>query len=155
MFVKLEGDQPSKYPITEENLKILFPNHTFPNIYTPDFVKSLGFGMYEFTQIPYQEYPNIADEDFPTLGSNGIYYQRWIVRPMTESERETATFERARKVRVERMLSLSRCDWTQLPDTGLSEESRTNWTLYRQKLRDLPQQEGFPWAVTWPIPPDA
>lgn len=42
-------------------------------------------------------------------------------------------------------------DWTQMPDVPLS--TKAEWAEYRQLLRDVPQQSGFPDAVSWPIPP--
>jgi len=33
---------------------------------------------------------------------------------------------------------LSRCDWTQSPDSPLTEEKKAEWATYRQSLRDLP-----------------
>ena len=44
-------------------------------------------------------------------------------------------------------------DYTQLPDIGLSPTEVSNWVLYRQGLRNIPQQPGFPNIVSWPIPP--
>ena len=32
---------------------------------------------------------------------------------------------------------LAKCDWTQAPDSPLSEEKKKEWATYRQKLRDL------------------
>ena len=45
---------------------------------------------------------------------------------------------------------LSACDWTQLPDSPADHEA---WAAYRQALRDVPAQEGFPWDVVWPEMP--
>jgi hypothetical protein len=42
-------------------------------------------------------------------------------------------------------------DWTQLPD--VPNTTRELWAIYRQQLRDLPQQAGFPQQVTWPQAP--
>jgi len=36
----------------------------------------------------------------------------------------------------------------------LSEEQKTAWGTYRQELLDIPQQEGFPWEITWPTKPE-
>ena len=33
---------------------------------------------------------------------------------------------------------LAECDWTVLPDNGLSTEKVTEWKTYRQALRDMP-----------------
>ncbi|WP_285907485.1 tail fiber assembly protein, partial [Pseudodesulfovibrio pelocollis] len=51
---------------------------------------------------------------------------------------------------AERDRLLAGCDWTQLADAPLSEDERDAWTLYRQELRDVPQQPGFPGVVAWP-----
>jgi hypothetical protein len=32
---------------------------------------------------------------------------------------------------------LSKCDWTQAPDSPLSDEKKKEWATYRQALRDL------------------
>lgn len=56
----------------------------------------------------------------------------------------------AAAVRIERDRRLAECDWTQLTDAPLDEASRSAWTAYRQALRDVPQQAGFPGAVEWP-----
>lgn len=55
--------------------------------------------------------------------------------------------------RAERNARLSDCDWTQLADAPLSAEGRQAWAAYRQALRDVPQQPGFPAAIVWPEQP--
>jgi hypothetical protein len=44
-------------------------------------------------------------------------------------------------------------DWTQLPDSPLSDSVKAAWATYRQSLRDLPTASGFPHTMTWPIKP--
>lgn len=58
----------------------------------------------------------------------------------------------AKEVRLERDLRLLRCDWTQLTD--VPEEVKNAYTDYRQALRDIPQQDGFPQTIEWPIEPN-
>ena len=41
-------------------------------------------------------------------------------------------------LRHERASRLQSCDWTQAADVPLSDESKTEWAVYRQALRDLP-----------------
>lgn len=57
-------------------------------------------------------------------------------------------------VRAERDRLLTDCDWTQLADSPLNENGKTLWAAYRQELRDVPGQGGFPFAVTWPTEPE-
>lgn len=49
---------------------------------------------------------------------------------------------------------LKACDYRMMPDYPCSEESRAAWAAYRQALRDLPQQDGFPETIEWPKAPD-
>lgn len=56
-------------------------------------------------------------------------------------------------VRFERDNRLKACDWTQLPDAPLSTLKKTEWATYRQALRDLTKQAGFPYEVTYPEEP--
>lgn len=57
------------------------------------------------------------------------------------------------EVRAERDRLLSATDWTQVLDAPISAESRAAMRVYRQALRNVPQQSGFPAAVEWPVMP--
>jgi hypothetical protein len=52
-------------------------------------------------------------------------------------------------VRTERDAKLSACDWMAASDVTMSDE----WRTYRQALRDIPAQAGFPNTITWPTKP--
>lgn len=54
-------------------------------------------------------------------------------------------------IRTERNARLLNSDWTQLPDSSCNKEL---WQLYRQQLRDITLQEGFPDNVTYPTEPE-
>jgi hypothetical protein len=57
----------------------------------------------------------------------------------------------AEEVRTERDRLLAASDWTQVADAPVNQ---TAWAAYRQELRDVPQQAGFPEAVIWPRKPE-
>lgn len=57
----------------------------------------------------------------------------------------------ASKIRAERNTKIAECDWTQLPDAPVD---KVLWATYRQELRDISKQAGFPWEVTWPTMPE-
>lgn len=44
-------------------------------------------------------------------------------------------------------------DWTQIPNNPLTAEQQAAWATYRQELRDIPEQSGYPLNVVWPIAP--
>lgn len=59
----------------------------------------------------------------------------------------------ARDVREERDRRLAACDWVTLRAADLGEEVPQPWQAYRQALRDVSDQPGFPSEVVWPDPP--
>lgn len=59
----------------------------------------------------------------------------------------------ATAVRDKRDKLLEACDYLMALDYPLSTAAREQWREYRQALRDIPQQEGFPNAVEWPTKP--
>ena len=61
--------------------------------------------------------------------------------------------ETADEIRAQRDKLLAATDWAVLPDSPLDEPSQTALKTYRQALRDVPQQEGFPGTITWPEMP--
>ena len=42
-------------------------------------------------------------------------------------------------------------DWTQMPDVTLA--NKPAWATYRQALRDITAQTGYPFNIVWPTPP--
>lgn len=72
---------------------------------------------------------------------------------------EPTKAELAEAVRRERDRRISATDYLMATDYPLSDEARSLVTAYRQALRDLPGQSGFPWsgpddpACPWPAPP--
>lgn len=59
--------------------------------------------------------------------------------------------EVAGQVRSERNAKLTASDWTQVADAPVDKAA---WATYRQALRDVTAQEGFPWTITWPTQPE-
>lgn len=56
----------------------------------------------------------------------------------------------ASKIRTERDTKLTESDWTQVIDAPVDQAA---WATYRQELRDISTQVGFPSEVTWPTQP--
>lgn len=57
----------------------------------------------------------------------------------------------AQQVLNQRSKLLQASDWTQLVDVPIT--NKTDWEVYRQALRDITDQSGYPNNITWPIPP--
>ena len=71
------------------------------------------------------------------------------IRDMTPEE-IAALAPKPEEIRAQRNALLAACDWTQLPDAQVNQ---TAWAAYRQALRDITTQEGFPTSVVWPEAP--
>lgn len=97
---------------------------------------------------------------------SGNWYTKYILGPVfadstidgvttTAAEQEAAykatkDAEQSASVRTSRNDKLAACDWTQIAD---STADKPTWATYRQSLRDVTAQDGFPWNVTWPEAP--
>ncbi len=63
----------------------------------------------------------------------------------------SADTRKAVEVRTERNTKLAATDWTQASD--VPQAIKDSYAPYRQALRDVPSQSGFPWTITWPTQP--
>jgi hypothetical protein len=99
----------------------------------------------------------------------GKWYTKHILgpvftdRPATDTEpaktaaeqeaayKATKDAEQATSVRQQRGEKLKDSDWTQVADAPVDKAA---WATYRQALRDVTGQEGFPWTITWPEQPE-
>lgn len=129
--------------------KSVFPNTSFPSSGPSDeFLAEAG--AYKVSVFkPY-------DQATQKLVGCEVYIEDGFaytveVQDKTAEEIAANTASRAAKVRAERDRLLSACDWTQLADAPVDSAA---WATYRQALRDLPEQQGFP-DVAMPAAPDA
>jgi hypothetical protein len=90
---------------------------------------------------------------------DGKWYTKYVLGPVftdgetTAAEQETAykaqkDAEQAKSVRQSRDQKLAETDWSQGKD--IADSVSATYTTYRQALRDVPAQSGFPWNVQWP-----
>ena len=103
-----------------------------------------------------EENPQLRDEE-------GIFLYKWDsfnlqVLRRTEEELQLERDKlkpifQAANVRAHRDILLAKTDRTQIPDFPISDAQRKKFITYRQKLRDIPLQPGFPFEVVWPEPP--
>jgi len=61
--------------------------------------------------------------------------------------------EQYEKVRKQRDALISESDWRVVRATETGIAMSQEWIDYRQALRDIPTQAGFPNTVTWPVEP--
>lgn len=148
--------------ITDSQFRAEHPNISFPKVLTVETLHSMGYDpVLEGPQadiIPPYQY---SQRD-GVVEINGQWFTHYIAGPVfvdtedaTAAEQEAAyraakDAEQSKAVRGDRNKRLTDCDWTQLPDAPVDSAA---WATYRQALRDVPSQVGFPWDVTWPEVP--
>ena len=78
----------------------------------------------------------------------------WSVEAIPEKTPEEVKAEASAQVRAQRDALLAVSDHLVMPDYPLTDEQREAVKAYRQALRDVPQQDGFPLEVVWPKKPE-
>ena len=150
-FLDSETGAITQYPVKVNDVKRRFPNTSF---ILPLEGKDLedDFGVvtvYESTPPAYDNTTKKLVQLTPAL-VDGRWTQQWSVVAFTEEEQAKNDEILAADARRIRNQKLADTDWTQLPDSAVNS---ADWTTYRQALRDVPTQSGFPRSVTWPSEP--
>ena len=145
----------------------MFPNTGFPAQLKESTINDFG-GDVVFegpqatggTVYQYSQYAGVEQ-------INGKWHTKYILGPVftdttaedgtvtTAAENEAAykamkDAEQAKSVRQQRGEKLKETDWTQVADAPVD---KTVWASYRQALRDVTTQAGFPWTIDWPVAP--
>jgi len=140
----------------------MYTNTSFPSQWTPALVEELGLDPVFESPTPTTTRYQTSYKDGVEQDAQGRWLWKWSIGPVftdnedgTAAEQEAAYIaridaEQAKSVRADRDKRLAECDWTQLSD---SQVDKAVWATYRQSLRDVPAQAGFPHNITWPVKP--
>jgi hypothetical protein len=150
MYVLAPNQTVETFPYSIGALRRDNPNTSFPR--NPSDAVLADWNVFPVVEQSPPEY-NPANQNLnqlnPTLTA-GEWLQTWQVTAASAEEIAERLQGKEAEVRQQRNELLSACDWTQLPDSPADHEA---WSTYRQELRDVTAQEGFPWDVTWPDAP--
>jgi hypothetical protein len=150
MYILAPNQIAEIFPYSIGNLRRDNPNTSFPR--NPSDAVLADWNVFPVVEQSPPEY-NPANQNLnqlnPTL-VEGEWLQTWQVTAASADEIAERLQNKEAEVRQQRNELLSACDWTQLPDSPADHEA---WATYRQELRDVTSQEGFPWDVTWPEAP--
>lgn len=144
-YALIENGAVAEYPVYEGDIKLRFPNTSF----TTPFVPPDGYEAVADVLQPVIDHTQVITEGTPEY-INGVLTRVWVVSDASPEVLAARTEAEAKQVRDDRNARLAACDWTQLPDAPVDRDA---WAAYRQDLRDVSSQPGFPWNVEWPLPP--
>lgn len=144
MFIAKIGDT-----IEVGDYRQLFPNTSFPaSGPSSQFMIDNGclpVNLFKDHDRMTQKLSQVA----PYVENNEVFTVQ--VESLTEDEIASATSNKASQMRSSRNRLLAECDWTQISDATVD---KAIWATYRQELRDISSQAGFPWEITWPTQPE-
>jgi hypothetical protein len=116
---------------------------------TPEVLAELGASIVLEGPTPtFTRYQGIARDGVEQI--DGQWFTKWKIVDFDDAVKAVVDEQQAKSVRTTRDEKLKDSDWTQVADAPVD---KTVWATYRQELRDLTKQSGFPWEVTWPTQP--
>lgn len=129
--------------------RALFPNTSFPQQLSEALINDLGGDVvFEGPQAQPTRY------QFAYLNGvwqvNGKWFTKYSVADMDAEAQTALNTTQAEAVRKQRNEKLAESDWTQVEDAPVDKAA---WATYRQALRDVAEQVGFPWTIEWPVKP--
>ena len=116
---------------------------------TPEVMEAIGVD-------PVLEGPQAQPTRYQFAYRNGVeqisgqWYTKYFVADMDDEAKAAKDAEQSKSVRDQRNTKLSESDWTQVADAPVDKAA---WATYRQELRDISKQAGFPWDTVWPTIP--
>jgi hypothetical protein len=149
MHALIENGAVAQYPYSTGDLKRANPQTSFPSQISDASLLEYGVHRVFFSTPPAITDTQVLEEGTPVFVDDR-WTQTFTVRDMTAEEVATRNDAQAASVRSERNALLAASDWTQLAD---STADKAAWATYRQALRDITAQAGFPWTVDWPAQP--
>ena len=168
LLVKLTNGQPNQFPYSVGKFRRDNPQTSFPKQIPNTILRR--YAVYEVTELDKPAYdplvqtlvrgtptrevirmkteadctdPDTGEIDTDQVGQP-LYGSEWEVEHTVQNMEQSVA---EANVRSKRDGLLSETDWMALSDVTMSDTI----TAYRQALRDIPSQSGFPFSVTWPI----
>ena len=141
MFVKVTNGEVEQFPYTLGHLRRDHPNTSFPKYVLDDLLAS--YNVFRVQNAAKPDYNTdtqfLQSDDAPTVVDGS-----WVIGVTVVNKSEAAAEE---CIRMKRDGLLQETDWWAVSDRTMTDEQ----TAYRQALRDITGQAGFPFSVTWPV----
>jgi len=146
MYIKVTNGVFEKASYSIGQLRKDNPQTSFPKYPSDELLAEFGVFSIKLTSCESVDYTKNVKEGIP-VKVDGEWTQVWEITDATPEEIADRTKQQANTVRSERDQKLEASDWTQVADAPVNQAA---WAEYRQALRNVPQQEGFPWNIIWP-----
>jgi len=148
MHIKLANDVPTPYTIGQ--LRRDNPNTSFPKHIPNRILETYNVFPYTQQQPTFDEKTQKLEDGGFVQSEDGNWSKTWNITEKTSEELAEWIESKKQQVRSQRDMLISQTDYLALSDNILSPEM----SAYRQALRDITTQEGFPESVSWPTKPE-
>lgn len=132
--------------ITDTEFRALHSNTSFP--------ATIDYAAWGYDVIFEGPYPTVTRYQVAVrqgvIKTGDKWYTNYVAVDQPPAVCASIDAEQAAAVRATRNARLAACDWTQVADAPVDQSA---WATYRQQLRDISAQPGFPWTVDWPVAP--
>lgn len=133
----------------ESEFRALHPNTSMPQQLSEELLNEFGADVvFEGPQAQPTRYQVGFADGVEQL--DGKWYTKYSVAEMDADAITAKDTAQAKAMREQRGEKLKDSDWTQVADAPVD---KAVWATYRQALRDITAQSGFPWTITWPDAP--
>ncbi len=156
---------------TQGEVRRMHSNTSLPRVWDANVCSALGIDPVLAAPKPDTTGYTQAVRNGATQDANGNWVQAWQIVDMfsdytddegvttTKTEHEAAyqadlDAQAADAVRTQRDAKLAESDWMVIKSAETGIALATEWAAYRQALRDITQQDGFPSEITWPTEPE-
>ena len=139
--LKITNGQPEIYSIGQ--LRRDNPNTSFPKVPSDALLAYWGVYPYTVQDQPTVDYMTQTLTPTALTEVDGAWTQGWEVSNLSVEDA-------GRNIRSHRDNLLQKTDWMAMSDNTMSPA----WITYRQALRDVTAQEGYPYSVIWPTKPE-
>lgn len=149
MYVKASNQTVEIFPYSIGNLRRDNPNTSFPKNPSSEILADWGVYPVVLGPIPTPAAGYVVEQESEPTYADGVWTLNFTTRACTQEESDVL----ANSIRMDRDSLLAQSDWTQVGDSPLSTADKEAWATYRQALRDITAQTGFPYQITWPTAP--
>lgn len=160
MFAEVKNDAVVTFPYDYDTLVKANPHTNFPantgliEMYAGTEANLSGCSLVRVETAPKPVFDASTQDavlDAVPTNQNGSWVLSWAIQALTQEQQAAKRDQKAASVRSERTQKLANSDWTQVADSPVDKAA---WAVYRQALRDITSQTGFPWTINWPTQPE-
>jgi hypothetical protein len=139
--------------VTDGEFRALHPTTSFPPQLSAELLNGFDADViFEGPQPTATRYQFVARQGVIQM-ADGNWYRNYVALDMSDEAKAALDAQQASSVRADRNARLAAADWRVIKALEGGNGLDFDLAAYRQALRDVPSQAGFPFNIVWPQPP--